>query len=261
MSVILAACAEDTSGTNDLTLAESVSSNTSEPNSPTPSPKVSSGADGAEVFDLSAQDTTFLSLIEAALSEHPPPREHIYVEFVTPGGVLWQGERLTYPDKELLFLQQAETDGSLAVRWDAPSGVDQDAILSVLPEANTGEGAPADVGVQHVRARLTSEGEKPGGATVWAFDVTIAHPDAGWDDYVDGWHVETGDGQILGTRILLHPHVDEQPFTRSLSNVLVPDAVNEVRIRTHDLVSGYGPIAVTIPLDGPAAGDGYVIER
>ncbi len=34
-------------------------------------------------------------------------------------------------------------------------------------------------------------------------------------DYVDGWHVETAEGEILGTRILLHPHVGEQPFTRS----------------------------------------------
>ena len=43
------------------------------------------------------------------------------------------------------------------------------------------------------------------------------HPDTGWDDYADGWRVLDMDGNELGMRVLHHPHVDEQPFTRSLS--------------------------------------------
>jgi hypothetical protein len=48
------------------------------------------------------------------------------------------------------------------------------------------------------------------------FDVTLSHPDTGWDHYADGWRVEDQDGNVLGTRVLGHPHVTEQPFTRSL---------------------------------------------
>ena len=58
----------------------------------------------------------------------------------------------------------------------------------------------------------------------WKFSVTLRHGDVGWDHYADGWGVYTVDGQELGYRILHHPHVDEQPFTRSLGSVPIPNA-------------------------------------
>ena len=45
--------------------------------------------------------------------------------------------------------------------------------------------------------------------------VTLRHPDSGWDHYADVWRVFDPEGQKLAERVLLHPHVDEQPFTRS----------------------------------------------
>lgn len=54
--------------------------------------------------------------------------------------------------------------------------------------------------------------------------VTLAHPDTGWDHYADGWRIEAEDGTVIGTRELLHPHVEEQPFTRSLTVNNLPDA-------------------------------------
>lgn len=50
----------------------------------------------------------------------------------------------------------------------------------------------------------------------WTISVTLSHPDTGWDHYADGWDVLAGDGQSLGLRPLLHPHEQEQPFTRTL---------------------------------------------
>jgi len=47
------------------------------------------------------------------------------------------------------------------------------------------------------------------------------------------------DGTMFGTRTLGHPHVDEQPFTRSLSGVNIPDTVNVVTISARDSVLGY----------------------
>ena len=81
------------------------------------------------------------------------------------------------------------------------------------------------------------------------FEVTVRHDDEGWDHYADKWEVLSPDGAVLGTRVLLHPHENEQPFTRSLSGVAVPDGVREVTVRAHDKVHGFGgaELTVTVP--------------
>jgi len=75
---------------------------------------------------------------------------------------------------------------------------------------------------------------------LYAFSVTVFHHDEGWTHYADSWDVLTLDGQVLATRTLFHPHVDENPFTRSLSNVQVPIGAREVLIRAHCSTDGYG---------------------
>lgn len=75
---------------------------------------------------------------------------------------------------------------------------------------------------------------------IYAFAVTVRHDDAGWDHYADRWEVVAPDGTVLGTRVLLHPHVDEQPFTRSLTGVVIPKSIRRVRVRAHDKVHGLG---------------------
>ena len=56
------------------------------------------------------------------------------------------------------------------------------------------------------------------------------------DHYADKWEVLAPDGTVLGTRTLYHPHVDEQPFTRSLSGVSVAETIADVSVRGHDSV-------------------------
>jgi len=73
-----------------------------------------------------------------------------------------------------------------------------------------------------------------------SFDVTVRHADAGWDHYANEWQVVAPDGTVLGTRTLYHPHVNEQPFTRSLSGVRIPPDIHSVTIRARDTVHGYG---------------------
>ncbi len=104
------------------------------------------------------------------------------------------------------------------------------------PAARAGE---ADV----LAARLT-----PAADGSFRFEVTVRHADTGWDHYADAFEVEAPDGTVLGTRILLHPHVDEQPFTRSLAGVRIPDDVAEVTIRAHDSEHGYGGQELTLPV-------------
>ena len=73
----------------------------------------------------------------------------------------------------------------------------------------------------------------------WRIEVTLQHPDTGWDHYADGWDVQDAHGQKIGFRELMHPHVDEQPFTRSLVNVMPPDGTREVFIRARCSVAGW----------------------
>lgn len=73
----------------------------------------------------------------------------------------------------------------------------------------------------------------------WRFDVTLSHGDTGWDDYADGWRVELEDGTVLATRTLLHPHVNEQPFTRSQSGIDIPGDAAQVFVRASTNVDGW----------------------
>jgi hypothetical protein len=87
---------------------------------------------------------------------------------------------------------------------------------------------------------------KPESGGKWRFHVTLRHADEGWDHYADKWDVVAPDGTLLGTRVLLHPHETEQPFTRSLGGVALPEGVGEVTLRGHDSVHDYGGAEMTI---------------
>jgi hypothetical protein len=89
---------------------------------------------------------------------------------------------------------------------------------------------------------------KEGGGT-YRFDVTVRHDDEGWKHYANKWEVVAPDGKVLGTRTLLHPHESEQPFTRSLGGVRIPEGIDRVTVRAHDSVHGAGGAEkeVTVP--------------
>ena len=78
------------------------------------------------------------------------------------------------------------------------------------------------------------------GADTYSFDVTLKHADTGWKHYADAFIVLGPDGTQLGKRTLFHPHVNEQPFTRSLSSVKIPSTIKAVTIRAHDTVHKTG---------------------
>ncbi len=83
---------------------------------------------------------------------------------------------------------------------------------------------------------------------VWNFKVTVEHPDTGWDHYADGWEILDSDGRQIGYRKLLHPHVEEQPFTRSLTGVVIPDGTREVFVRAKCSVDGWSGQKVRVEL-------------
>jgi hypothetical protein len=79
--------------------------------------------------------------------------------------------------------------------------------------------------------------------------VTLSSPYDTPRRYADAWRVLGPDGTVLGVRILTHDHQFEQPFTRSLSGVVIPSDVTELIIEGRDQISGWGgtTIRVNVP--------------
>ncbi|MFP4642775.1 MAG: hypothetical protein ACLFM0_00315 [Spirochaetales bacterium] len=130
----------------------------------------------------------------------------------------------------------------------------------VLLAAGAASGFAADADVTFVEARRT-------GDELWRFDVTIESEETGWDKYADGWNVVLPDGTVARaddtdefTRELLHPHENEQPFTRSRRNVPIPSDVSQVTVRAHDSAEGWGGREVTVDLNRESGEDFRVRE-
>jgi hypothetical protein len=147
----------------------------------------------------------------------------------------------------LLVLTACQDDGSSTSR--------------PAPTATAGDDGEGNADVLRVRALQGDDG-------TWTFHVTVEHPDTGWEDYADGWDVVIADGTVVKpdpdapfTRLLLHPHVNEQPFTRSQGGIEIPSDVTQVRVRAHDLVDGYGGREVVVDLTRSSGQDFEVVQK
>lgn len=124
------------------------------------------------------------------------------------------------------------------------------AALLLLLVASPAWAGKADV----VAVEVTETG--PG---QWRFAVTVRHEDRDPDHWADWWRVRTADGRELGRRVLLHSHVDEQPFTRD-EQIMIARDVAVVIVEAHDTVHGLGGATVTVDLSRPV-GPGYKVTR
>ena len=82
----------------------------------------------------------------------------------------------------------------------------------------------------------------------WRADVTLKHADTGWKHYADAWRLVDEKGNEIGKRTLYHPHVNEQPFTRSLSSFQIPGDTKIIFVEAHDLNRGWSPGKVKIDM-------------
>jgi hypothetical protein len=119
-------------------------------------------------------------------------------------------------------------------------------LASLVPATQAGE-----VAIEN--ARFVPAGDS------WQVAVTLRHADSGWDHYADGWRVVDGEGQVLGHRTLYHPHVNEQPFTRS-HRVNIPSDVDQVFVEAHDTVHGWSSQRLAVDLQ-QSSGPGYEVRR
>lgn len=99
-----------------------------------------------------------------------------------------------------------------------------------------------EVTITNVDAKQQNNGQ-------YTFDVTLEHADEGWDHYANSWKIFTPEGNLLGERILAHPHVNEQPFTRSLNGVKIPTDVDSVYINAYDSVHGESSTPYNVELE------------
>jgi len=82
----------------------------------------------------------------------------------------------------------------------------------------------------------------------WCIATSVRHNDQGWDHYADGWEVLDLQGNKIGSRKLHHPHVNEQPFTRSQCDIKVPSGVTKVIVRAKCNKHGFGGKALVVEL-------------
>ena len=78
----------------------------------------------------------------------------------------------------------------------------------------------------------------PTGLT-YQVSATVSSADTGWDKYADRWVVRTETGFVLRERDLAHPHVHEQPFTRTMTGLEVPDGEDVLEFAARDSVEGF----------------------
>lgn len=74
----------------------------------------------------------------------------------------------------------------------------------------------------------------------WTFLVTVSSPYDTSERYADGWRILGPDGTEYGFRLLTHDHATEQPFTRSLDGIEIPDGVTVLTIEGRDSTNGFG---------------------
>ncbi len=94
-----------------------------------------------------------------------------------------------------------------------------------------------------VDVAVTAQGD------TYRFDVTVSSPYDTPERYADAWRIVAPDGTEVGVRELTHDHATEQPFTRSLSDVVIPPDVTSVTVEGRDLVNGWGGATMTVTIE------------
>ncbi|MDA0306799.1 MAG: hypothetical protein O3B76_11035 [Proteobacteria bacterium] len=89
-----------------------------------------------------------------------------------------------------------------------------------------------------------------GTGDTFSFTATVKHADTGWEHYANKFEILSPDGKALDTRVLYHPHVDEQPFTRGSGSVKIPPGITSVIVRAWDNVHKAGEVTFTVKLPG-----------
>lgn len=159
-----------------------------------------------------------------------------------------------------VFVPAVQSDESkITAKDQVTTATAEQAAIPKSTTVSQDELSVANADVLFVKTQLAQDG-------TWTFNVTVSHLDTGWEDYADGWDVLLPDGTVIKsadspfTRLLLHPHVDEQPFTRSQSGIEIPSEIDIVTVRAHDIVDGFGGKEIIVDLLAES-GPGFEVQR
>ena len=148
-----------------------------------------------------------------------------------------------------LFMMAIEIEAGALMSWFGKYKV---LLVGVLAQGMLNTAVAGDVSILMADFRSV-------GSNHWAVNVTLQHSDEGWDHYADNWRVVDEQGNGLGDRVLFHPHVDEQPFTRGINSVQIPAGVTNVYIEAHDKVHGWSAKRLQVDLEKEKSGHVRVI--
>jgi len=157
----------------------------------------------------------------------------------------------------LLGLAQAQETYQLTlllngqpVHWDPGEGVTRNGDLFQVNDTSVPltvyfEGGRLELDLEDFgtfdRAHVLGVRYRRTGENTYSMGATVRHADT-QEDYASVIRFE-GEGVENGTRDLLHPHVNEQPFTRSKDGVV---ARGEVRVTADDTVGEGGGSAIVL---------------
>ncbi len=193
--------------------------------------------------------------------EHPPRRGHVIDYQAHGAGVVHsdRGQRFDVDaecrDPLRQVRQRSGTVGqvdrelghtrTIRQSWSVRAAA---VMLAALAVVACGGSRPAATTSAPGCAHVVAVDVEPSPPSGFAFAVTVRSDDVGWDGYADRWEVVL-DGAVVGERILTHPHVEEQPFTRSQSGIQVPSG-SEVAVRAHHTVGGWCGATMTVRVPG-----------
>ncbi len=123
-------------------------------------------------------------------------------------------------------------------------------LLAALAIVTSAVGAQRQPAGEQKHPDVVDVRVRASGSARFDFDVTISSPYDTPERYADAFRVLGPDGRVLGERVLLHDHADEQPFTRDLQGVAIPPGIRMVRVQARDRRHGYGGKMVEVILPG-----------
>ena len=131
-----------------------------------------------------------------------------------------------------------------AALWQSRAMIRAALLLGTTLALATGTGRADSPRVEAASAHRDAGG-------TWTVSVTLRHADSGWDHYANGWRLLAPDGRVLGKRDLTHPHVDEQPFTRDLTGIVLPAGLKEILIQPRCTMDGWVGMPTVLVLPAP----------
>ena len=163
---------------------------------------------------------------------------------------------LLFPLIALLFLVSCSGKDTITPNTGIPiptSPTPSPSLEISVEEEKSDSQATAEVDVEVEEEEIVMDGKKieadiisvdvSGSPNQYQFSIAILSPDTGCEQYADWWEILSEDGELIYRRILLHSHVNEQPFTRSGGPVEI-DADTNVIFRAHMNGAGYGGVSL-----------------